>query len=869
MISDAYKKEIKEIYKELNVNSKGLSSKQARVNYQVYGKNILKEARKRTKLEIFFDQFKNIMVILLFIVGFLSLAHAIITDGDFLEPIVIISTSIINCIMGYLQESKAENALGKLKKYSQDYVRVKRNGKYKNINSKNLTLGDYIVLESGDKVPADCRIVKNYFCKVDESILTGESINIDKIEDVLTSDLILAERTNMIYAGSTVVSGKVEAIVVAIGNETELGKIAKSIDTEKEVLTPLEIKVKKVSKFITCVAAILVLLVLIYGLFNHYTILNIIMLCISMTVASVPESLPIAITSTLSIGVKQMAKKKTIVRNMSAIETLGSTDVICTDKTGTITKNKMEVLKIYLFNENIELNNISDYKIVCDIINNCNTAEITQGGKFIGDAVDVALKDILKINKVKMNSQKKLAELPFDSDRKMMSYVYEVDNKKYMYTKGSLESIIDRSNMYYNDSKALKINNDVINYYKKIESEMSDAALKVITIAYKEIKEDVNSINDYYKEENNLVIVGLIGLKDPVRSNIKNSIIECKNAHIKTIMLTGDNLKTAYSIANEVGICNSIEECINATELDGLTENELDKYVDKYSVFSRVNPDNKLQIVKSLQRKGKIVAMTGDGVNDAPAIKLASVGIGMGKSGTDVTKEVSDIILLDDSFNTITTAVKEGRRIYDNVISNIIYNLSSNFTEILIILFGMLTNNMIISAVHVLYIDLVADTIPSITLAFENASKDVMKRKPNGINQKIFTKNNCIFLIASVIIETFISLFIYTHFYNLGVDYAQTLALLSIIINEFVFAYNCRSLKDSIYKKGLFTNKYLNIGILGLLIVQAFVFLTPIGKIFNLVKITIPQFSFVILINIVSFILIEILKSFLKKIYEK
>ena len=869
MIKDAYKKEIKDIYIELSVNSKGLSNKQARINYQLYGRNILKEAKKKAKLEIFFDQFKNIMVILLFIVGFLSLAHAIFTNGDFLEPIVIISTSIINCIMGYLQESKAEDALGKLKKYSQDYVRVKRNGKYKNINSKYLTLGDYVVLESGDKVPADCRIVKNYFCTADESILTGESINIEKSEDVIKNDLILAERTNMIYAGSTIVSGKVEAIVVAIGNETELGKIAKSIDQEKEVLTPLEIKVKKVSKFITYVATILVILVLIYGLFNHYSILNIIMLCISMTVASVPESLPIAITATLSIGVKQMAKKKTIVRNMSAIETLGSTDVICTDKTGTITKNKMEVLKIKLFNEDIELNNINNYKIVCDIINNCNTAEKTQSGKFIGDAVDVALKDILKINKFKMDSQKKLVELPFDSDRKMMSYVYEVDNKKYMYTKGSLESIIKRSTKYYDNSKILKINNDIINYYKKIESEMSDAALKVITIAYKEIKEDVNSINDYYKEENNLVIVGLIGLKDPVRSNIKNSIIECKNAHIKTIMLTGDNLKTAYSIASEVGICNSIEECINATELDGLTENELDKYVDKYSVFSRVNPDNKLQIVKSLQRKGKIVAMTGDGVNDAPAIKLASVGIGMGKSGTDVTKEVSDIILLDDSFNTITTAVKEGRRIYDNVISNIIYNLSSNFTEILIILFGMLTNNMIISAVHVLYIDLVADTIPSITLAFENASKDVMKRKPNGINQKIFTKNNCIFLIASVIIETFISLFIYTHFYNLGVDYAQTLALLSIIINEFVFAYNCRSLKDSIYKKGLFTNKYLNIGILGLLIVQALVFLTPIGKIFNLVKITIPQFSFVILINIVSFILIEILKSFLKKIYEK
>ena len=562
-----------------------------------------------------------------------------------------------------------------------------------------------------------------------------------------------------------------------------------------------------------------------------------------------------------------MAKKKTIVRNMSAIETLGSTDLICTDKTGTITKNKMEVIKIHLYNNEIELNKLNNYEIVCDIMNNCNTAEVTSKG-FIGDAVDVALKDILKINKIKLEKQDKIVELPFDSDRKMMSYIYQKNNKKYMYIKGSLESILSRSKKYYSENKCFKIDNKVINYYKKIESEMSDSALKVITIAFKEIDNEIKNVHDYYQEEKDLVIVGLIGLKDPVRSNIKDSIMECKSANIKTIMLTGDNLKTAYSVAHEVGICSSFDECINATELEYLSENELDEYVNKYTVFSRVNPDNKLQIVKSLQRKGKIVAMTGDGVNDAPAIKLASVGIGMGKNGTDVTKEVSDIILLDDSFNTITTAVKEGRRIYDNVISNIIYNLSSNFTEILIILFGMLTNNMIISAVHVLYIDLVADTLPSITLAFESASKDVMKRKPNGINQKVFTKKNCVFLIMSVIIETAISLFVYDHFYNLGYNYAQTLALLSIIINEFVFAYNCRSLREPIHKKGFFSNKYLNYGILGLFIVQIIVFLTPVGIIFNLAQITVSQFIFVILINIISFILIEILKAIIKKVYD-
>ena len=354
----------------------------------------------------------------------------------------------------------------------------------------------------------------------------------------------------------------------------------------------------------------------------------------------------------------------------------------------------------------------------------------------------------------------------------------------------------------------------------------------------------------------------------PVRPNVKDAIKTCQEANIRPIMVTGDNLPTALSIAKEIGICTSNSEGINASELNNLSEKELVKYANTYSVFARVSPDNKLQLVKALQKTGKVVAMTGDGVNDAPAIKLANVGVGMGKSGTDVTKGVADIILLDDSFTTITTAVKEGRRIYDNVISNILYNLSSNFTEIAIILFGLFTGNTIISAIHVLYIDLVADTVPSITLAFEKASKDTMKRKPNGLNKRIFTSFFSSFLIASVILETIISLIVYYHFKSQGVMLAQTLALLSIIINEFVFAYNCRSLKERITKRGLFSNKYLNLGILTLLIVQAIVFFTPIGKIFGLTIISLSQFIYVILINIISFIILEILKPLLVKLFK-
>ncbi len=865
---EAYKKTINEIYKTLNTNQNGLSLEKVKKLQKINGKNEIIEKNKKTKIEIFLSQFKNIMIILLLIVGILSLIYSLITKSDFLDSIIILGTSLLNCFMGFLQESKAEDAIGKLKNYSKNYIIVKRNGKYQKIESKNLVIGDYIILEAGDKIPADARIIKSYFGQVDESILTGESLSVDKTEETISEDVLISERKNMVYSGTVLISGKIEAIVVATGMNTELGKIASAIDTEEEPITPIQIKVEKISKFISIVASFLVAFVLIYSILMKYDVLSIIMLCISMIVASVPECLPVAITATLSIGVNQMAKKKSIVRNLKAIETLGSTEIICTDKTGTLTENKLEVNKVFIENKEIELTEIKDYPMLSLIINHCNTAVKDEKGNFNGDAVDVALKNYLKENKIKDKINELIIELPFDSDRKLMSVVTKINNENFIFTKGSFEAISNRSTKYLNNNQIMEFKKEQQEKYKKMEAEMSKEALKVLAFAYKKINKNIQNQDDYFKEEEELIFVGLIGLKDPIRKNIKEAIKTCLNAHIRPIMLTGDNLLTAMSIAKEAGICESEEQCIEASKLDGLNEKELIKCLNKYSVFARVSPQNKLQIVGALQKEGKVVAMTGDGVNDAPAIKLANVGIGMVKNGSDVTKDVSDIILLDDSFNTINTAISEGRRIYDNVISNILYNLSSNFTEILIILFGLITKNPIISAIHVLYIDLVADTIPSITLAFEGATTDIMNRKPNGLNKKIFTNFFNAFLIISVILETFVSLFVYYHFLALGQMTAQTLALFSIIINEFIFAYNCRSLKEQIHKRGIFSNKYLNIGIFILILVQLLFFLTPLGKIFGLVIITIPQLIFVILINIITYIIIELLKPFIVKVFK-
>ena len=871
-MKETYQKTIEEIYSEYQTSKEGLSDKEAERRLGLFGKNVLIQKNKKSKWKIFLSQFKNIMVILLLLVGVMSLVYAIFTSGDFLEPIVILGTSLINCLMGYFQESKAEDALEKLKNYSSAKAKVKRGGDITEIDAKDLVRGDYIILEAGDKIPADARIVESYFAKCDESILTGESMSVDKTEETITKKALIAERTDMVYSGTILVAGKIEAIVTDTGMNTELGKIASTLDSKEEPITPLQVKVNKISTFISCVAAILVAFVLCYGLIMDYTLLNVVMLCISMIVASVPECLPIAITATLSIGVSQMAKKKSIVRNLAAIETLGATEVICTDKTGTLTTNQMEILKVYTNGNLIPLEDIKNYQTFINIMLCCNNSTKDDDGKYRGDAVEVALNQYLEKQKIDVETlqkkKKRVLELPFDSKRKMRSTIYEENNGKVIYTKGSLESLLPRCKSVLIDGKIKPLTAEIKAEYEEMETQLSQDALKVLAFATKEITHDRKEEAEYFKEESDLILVGLTGFKDPARKDVKAAIQECKEAHIRPIMITGDNLETALSIGKEVGICSSDDEGVNASELTHLTKDDWIEYVNKYSVFARVSPEAKVQIVTALQRMGKVVAMTGDGVNDAPAMKLANVGVGMGKSGTDVTKNVADIILLDDSYSTITTAVSEGRRIYDNVIINVLYNLSSNFTEIVIILFGMFMGSNIISALHVLYIDLVADTIPSIALAFEKSSKNNMKRKPNGINRPIFTQFFTAFLVTSVILEAGISLLVYFLFKSQGTELAQTLALLSIVINEFVFAYNCRSLKETIFERGIFSNKHLNLGIFVLLVVQTIVFFTPIGKLFGLVIVKVWQVALVIGINILAFLVLEGLKPILVRLFK-
>lgn len=871
-----YDQEPKDVLKFFKTSEEGLSDKEAKRRLEKYGANIIQEEKRKSKLRIFLGQFNNFMIILLLVVGFLSLLYAMFSTQDYLDSIVILGTTFVNIIMGYLQENKAEDAIEKLKQYNVTKVMVKRDGKFKEVPSSDLVIGDIIELDAGDTVPADARILESFFAKADEALLTGESNTVTKHSEVIAPESDLHERANMIYAGTSIASGKITAIVVNTGMQTEMGKIAKTINTDKEPLTSLQIKVKKISSFISMVAIFLIIFVLGYSLIMDYDLLTVIMLCISMIVASVPECLPVAITATLSIGVSQMAKKKTIVRNLSAIETLGATEIICTDKTGTLTENKMEIVSIYKDHQEFLA---KDYKApttdyLLSIMALCNTIHKDKKDHLYGDSVDIALAEYAEeknYQKEKLEKKYKIVvEIPFDSNRKRMSNIYKENNEIKMFTKGSLDTILQNCSKILIDGQEKKISKEDTAAIKKQEKKYSQKALKVLAMAIKTNLKDHEKTEDYIKEEQKgLCFVGLVAMKDPARPNVGASIKKCKEAHIRPIMITGDSLETALAIAKEVGIIEEDEGGILGSDLEKLSPKEFKKCVNKYNVFARVNPEHKHMIVEVLQKQGKVVAMTGDGVNDAPALKLANVGIGMGESGTDVTKSVSDIILLNDSFSTIVTAVDEGRRIYDNVIINVLYNLSSNFTEIVIILIGMFLSFNIILPLHVLYIDLVADTIPSIMLAFEKASKNNMKKKPNGLNKPIFTPHFIAFLVLSVIVEAGVSLTIFFVFKNfVGLALAQTLALLSVVLNEFVFAYNCRSLNEQIYERKIFSNKYLNSGIIGLILVQLLVFLTPIGHIFSLEQVSLTQFAIVFIVNILSFFVIEALKPVLNKIFK-
>lgn len=847
-----YSKNEEEIFKSLNSNINGLDSKEAKKRLSNYGQNIILSKKKKPWILRFLKQFNDTMIIILLVVALLLYFYGYFYSHEYTDTIVILFVVFINAIVGFIQEEKATLILRDLKKYETSTCKVKRNDKIIVINTKELVPGDIIYLESGETVPADIRILSCENLKVDESALTGESVPVQKSSDVLKENLIIQEQKNMLFLGTNITNGKCTGIVASTGKNSELGKIAVSLNEIDRIETPLQLKIKELSKKITLIVFIILIFIFILALINKYTILEIIMLCSSLAVAAIPEGLPTVITITLSVGISNLAKKKTVVKQMQAVETLGAIDIICSDKTGTITQNKMSVNEEYILDENM-------LNYICAL---CNDGLIYKD-KYVGDPTETCLYDYLynkKLDPLKIRKKcKRILDIPFDSERKMFTTLNKIDNDIYILCKGSMDSLIEKVNLTKSEKK---------NVLDKVKT-LSKDALRTLGFAYKKINYIPKDIKELEKEENNLSFAGILGMIDPPRESVKKSVELCKNAGIRPIMITGDSIDTATAIAKNVGIIDNDSEAMLGSELDKYNDKELKDIVKKYSVFARVNPSHKERIVFALQNSGKIVAMTGDGVNDAPAIKDAHVGVGMGITGTDVTKSASDIVLMDDSFSTIVVAVEEGRRIYNNIRNNIVFSLSSNFAEIFTIVIGLLTKTTILLPIYILFIDLVTDSIPSICLSFEKSEDGIMNKKPRGINKPLFTSfiKSCI--VSSAIIETifvvityFISLKIY------GQETAMSLALLSMVVQEIVYSVSCRNLKQSVIKQGLFSNKTMNYGLLLILLIEFIVFVTPLGKLISITSIDFALILVVFLINLMSIFIYELIKPLLVRYFK-
>ena len=844
-----YSKKEEEIFKILNSNTRGLDSKEAKKRLNDFGQNIILNKKKTPWIIRFLKQFNDTMIIILLIVALLLYFYGYFYSHEYTDTIVILFVVFINAIVGFIQEEKASLILKDLKKYETSTCKVKRDDKIIVINTKELVPGDIIYLESGETVPADIRILSCESLKVDESALTGESVPVQKNSEVLKNNLILQEQKNMLFLGTNITNGKCTGIVVSTGKNTEIGKIALSLNEIDRIETPLQLKIKELSKKITLIVFIILIFIFILALINKYTILEIIMLCSSLAVAAIPEGLPTVITITLSVGISNLAKKKTVVKQMQAVETLGAIDIICSDKTGTITQNKMTVKEEYVIDENM-------LNYICAL---CNDGLIYED-KYVGDPTETCLYEYLynkKIDSLKLRKKcERILDIPFDSDRKMFTTLNKIDNEVYILCKGSMDSLIEKVNL----SKIEK--QEILDKVKNF----SKGALRTLGFAYKKLNYVPKDIKELEKEENNLSFAGILGMIDPPRESVKKSVELCKNAGIRPIMITGDSIDTAIAIAKNVGIIDNDSEAILGSELDKYNDEELKNIVKRYSVYARVNPSHKERIVFALQNSGKIVAMTGDGVNDAPAIKDAHVGVGMGITGTDVTKSASDIVLMDDSFSTIVVAVEEGRRIYNNIRNNIVFSLSSNFAEIFTIIIGLLTKTTILLPIYILFIDLVTDSIPSICLSFEKSEDSIMNKKPRGINKPLFTPfiKSCI--ASSAIIETIFV--VLTYFISLkmyGQETAMSLALLSMVVQEIVYSISCRNLKESVVKQGLFSNKAMNYGLLLILLIELIVFVTPIGKLISITSIDISLILIVFLINFMAIFIYELIKPFLVK----
>ena len=856
---------VEEIAKNLKTNINiGLTDDEAQKRFERYGPNNLKEKKKESIFVKFIKQFNDFMIITLIIAAIISAVVSKLNgEADYIDSIIIVAIVIFNAIMGLVQEQKAEKSLEALKKMTAPNAKVRRDGRVQEIDATLVVPGDIVILEAGNYVPADCRLINSYNLKIEESALTGETIpSLKDSSKILKENTAMADLCNMVFATTIVVNGHGEAIVVETGMNTRVGKIAGMIIEDESPETPIQKKLAEVGKILAIACIIICVLIFVIGIFKKIPIIEMFMTSVGLAVAAIPEGLPAIVTIMLSIGVTKMAKKNSIIRKLPAVETLGSSSVICSDKTGTLTQNKMTVTEI---RNCFGRANSNERKFILELGTMCtDTTEERINGKlgFVGEATEVAISNAAMEEGVSKSflydEMKRINDIPFDSKRKMMTTIHKYGNGYRIITKGAPDVLLKRCSNCYSGGQIVPIfsKKDDIN---EQNNQMAEKALRVIAVAYK----DVEKLPEMQDVEKDLIFCGLIGMIDPPREGVKEAVRTCRRAGIKTVMITGDHLQTAKAIAKELGILKRGDLAIDGETLERMSQHELEQNIMDYSVFARVSPEHKVRIVKAFQSTGAVVAMTGDGVNDAPALKNADIGIAMGKGGTDVAKNAADMILLDDNFVTIVEAVKQGRNIYDNIKKAIHFLISTNIGEIVTIFFGLVLGiKSPLLAIQLLWINLVTDSLPAIALGLEKEEENIMSRLPRNPKKNLFADG----LWWKIIIEgsmlgmfTLLAFSIGNRLYS--VEVGRTMAFLTLGILELVHSFNIKS-EESIFKIGVLENKYL-VGalVLGVILQVIVVVVSPLAQVFSLVPLTGMQWLYTILIAVAPIPIVEIQKA--------
>ncbi|EOU1609090.1 calcium-transporting P-type ATPase, PMR1-type [Clostridium perfringens] len=866
-----YKKSKNEILQELDVDEKnGLSSTEALRRLEKYGKNKLETKKKKTLFKQFLSQLKDVMIYILIIAAIISAFL-----GEISDALIILLVIIINAVIGVIQESKAEKALDALKELSTPKALVKRDGSLKEILSEDIVPGDIVIIDAGRYIPGDLRLIDTANLKIEESAFTGESVPSEKDASFLPDkEIPIGDQNNMAFMSTLATYGRGVGVVVGTGMNTEIGKIAKMIEQEENDETPLQKKLSELGKILGFLAVGICILIFIISFFQGRDLLEMFLTSISLAVAAIPEGLPAIVAIVLALGVQRMVKKNAIIRKLPAVETLGSVSIICSDKTGTLTQNKMTVTTIYANDSYIkesEFNlNDNESKLLVDCMVLCNDATYSEKSQ-TGDPTEIALLESpfkLNILKEKLEKEfKRIDEIPFDSDRKLMTTVNLVDDKKArVFTKGALDSILSICNKISVNGKLLDFTKEYKAKVLENSNIMSDKALRVLAFAYKDISKE-NIVLDSLEKD--LVFIGMVGMIDPPRLEVKDSIKLCKSAGITPVMITGDHKNTAFAIANELGIAEDISQAITGHEIDKFKEEEFNEKIINYRVFARVSPEHKVKIVKAFKSHGNIVSMTGDGVNDAPSLKAADIGVAMGITGTDVSKGASDMILTDDNFSTIVSAVEEGRKIYLNIKKSIVFLLSCNLGEILTLFTAILLNwNSPLQPIHILWVNLITDSFPALALGVDKTKEDVMNNPPRNPKESIFIKSDKIQLIINGVLIGGITLFAFKLGERLYADsliHAQTMAFVVLSVSQLFLSLSLRSNTKSAFSLGIFSNKYLVYSILlGIFLQVIIISISFIANIFKVTPLLLYDWIVVILVSLIPFAINEILKLFRK-----